>query len=654
MGRKHQVYIIARLIPHDSTTGKPYYCCIGGHHHQSCYGTLPLAATHRFLALIKNEDNAEIIRDELRRRAQHKYYGLGREEFPFMPAMSCPYTLLLLTQAWNMDLGSVKDAYASGYGLENDTLDPNMGTFQADNDEGITIIDVTDPSDPAYCFVPEIYKSDAGPVDVRGYVAKHDEERSIAACADKFVSNFEGVRVLTSDVLVEAWPDEYKSGNPRPEIDTTMSAEPQSQTVPSLVDLALSPAVDHALASDDIEQLEYLLMIPGKADLVKKFLMTKNPLPDSGTALLTDIITQEFESTSRVVLDLSEYPYLSSDQVVHIVNAFANTLPGRIRSLKLSGNQNISTATVVKALEAFPQLLRLVLLNTSITDDRLLELISTSPNLFFNLHDLVHPAFLVGIDDSVLYSNGPVKWETTLHPVYRHGLTFVSLSDCHEICTASVPFFNPEQLLIKLTRPLYMTTHCEDDFFDTAYAESRLGPILALSAGTTVVDPSGRTRALKDGPNAECPLVSVDGGSDWQSRSVVSFPQTGSLDCFKGVGWMFVLNLREFGSVQYGFVKVDGRVREKSKENGRLVSESYTIYDVEGFLGEMEKEGRPVPSEGAVAAFIHALGKPLSEKDYFPFVRSIGLPGRPIRIPKLARLISDGEFLDVVRVVEGL
>ncbi|THU99698.1 hypothetical protein K435DRAFT_486271 [Dendrothele bispora CBS 962.96] len=166
------------------------------------------------------------------------------------------------------------------------------------------------------------------------------------------------MRVLTSDALAEAWPDEYDIDNLSPEPHTTESTELQNQGVPSLADLTLSPAVDNAMARNDIEQLEYLLMIPGKAELVKKYLMTKNPLPDSGTALLTNIITHEFESTSRVVLNLSEYPHLSSDQVVHILKALAETLPGRIRSLKLSGNQNISTVTIVEALKAFPQLLR--------------------------------------------------------------------------------------------------------------------------------------------------------------------------------------------------------------------------------------------------------------------------------------------------------
>ncbi|THU91322.1 hypothetical protein K435DRAFT_727395 [Dendrothele bispora CBS 962.96] len=678
MSQPHQVFIIARLIPHGSTTGKPYYHCIGARYHLSCDEILPLAATRRFLTLIKNEDNAEIIRDELH-RAQYKY---GRREHPFMPLMPCPYTLLLMTQAWDVDLGSVEKAYASGIGLENSTLYPDIGSCDGDPEEGISIIDVTDPSDPAYCFV---FKPGGGPMDMKGYIAEYydtsdvvisgNTEGTIAVRALEIVSALEGVRVLTSDALAEAWPDEY---DPSPEIHTTVSAEPQNPHVPSLVELTLSPAVDNALASNDIEQLEYLLMIPGKPELVKKFLMTKNPLPDSGAALLTNIITREFESTDRVILDLSEYPYLSSDQVVHIVKALTDTLPRRIKSLKLSGNQNISTTTIVEVLKAFPQLLRLVLLNTSITDGQLLELISTSPNLFFSLHDLVHPAFLHSVVSDDLEEFPPPISPEPLHRAYRHGLTFVSF-DGYTNTTASVPFFNPEQLLIKLTRPLYMTTQSQSLYFNASYVQSRLGPILALSAGTTLVDPG---KKVKDGAADDSSLVLVDGGPDWYSRSVVSVPRTRSLDCFKGVGWIFILKFDRYsmaGPTQYGFVKVDGDLlgreeEEESKENvkslpalykiydvkeffkemkkGRpipntkengkslhdlpeLIPGPYKIYDVKGFLTEMEKEGRPIPHEEAVAAFEQALEGSLFTK-----------AERHVE-PKPAVLISDEEFSTV-------
>jgi hypothetical protein len=126
MGQRHQVFLIARVVPHGSTTGQAYYRCIAAHHHQWCYGSLPLRATRRFLTLIQNENNAQIIRDEIR-RVQSVYGRHGQK--PAMPLMPCPYTLLLLIQAWNVDLSDLEQPYTSGAGLDSGVLSPDMGSF---------------------------------------------------------------------------------------------------------------------------------------------------------------------------------------------------------------------------------------------------------------------------------------------------------------------------------------------------------------------------------------------------------------------------------------------------------------------------------------------------------------------------------------------
>ena len=64
MGQRHQAFAVARVVPHGET--KPYYRCIAVIHHQWCYGRLPLRAARRCLTLIKQKDNAEIIREEIR------------------------------------------------------------------------------------------------------------------------------------------------------------------------------------------------------------------------------------------------------------------------------------------------------------------------------------------------------------------------------------------------------------------------------------------------------------------------------------------------------------------------------------------------------------------------------------------------------------
>lgn len=52
MGQRFQVLTVARIIPKGDT--KPYYRCIAIHHHQRCYGELPVLAVYRVLELLKN------------------------------------------------------------------------------------------------------------------------------------------------------------------------------------------------------------------------------------------------------------------------------------------------------------------------------------------------------------------------------------------------------------------------------------------------------------------------------------------------------------------------------------------------------------------------------------------------------------------------
>lgn len=154
MGGKHQIFLIARVVPHElHCSGEARYCCVGVFDHQWCYGRLPLRATRRLLNLFKNEDNAEIIREELH-AIQGKYARPGaapvliahldraiyllenqgdREEIcqeleaslgkdgavPAMPDIPCPYTTFLAASAWCVDIENLAEPYASGVFFKN-------------------------------------------------------------------------------------------------------------------------------------------------------------------------------------------------------------------------------------------------------------------------------------------------------------------------------------------------------------------------------------------------------------------------------------------------------------------------------------------------------------------------------------------------------
>lgn len=101
MDRSHQVFLIARIRPHGSPPGVRKYRCIAALHDKQCYGRGPLRATHRFLTLVRQKENAEIVRAEIR-SLDGKYGRSGSP--PSIPDVPCPFAATLLLFAWKVDL----------------------------------------------------------------------------------------------------------------------------------------------------------------------------------------------------------------------------------------------------------------------------------------------------------------------------------------------------------------------------------------------------------------------------------------------------------------------------------------------------------------------------------------------------------------------
>ena len=110
MGQSHHIYLIARVTPHGKPLGETRYRCIAALHHQWCYGRLPPRATTRFITLIKQKENAEIIREEINNI--HGLYGIYKTP-PKLPEVPCPFTHFLMHSAWTSDLNDPKEFYSS-------------------------------------------------------------------------------------------------------------------------------------------------------------------------------------------------------------------------------------------------------------------------------------------------------------------------------------------------------------------------------------------------------------------------------------------------------------------------------------------------------------------------------------------------------------
>lgn len=198
------MFLIARVRPKH---GDPTYRCIAAFHHQYCYGSLPLRAMHRFLRLVTQPENAAILRAEL--REVDGKYGRAREDDSPMPAAPCPYGVSLLATAWtthlidatseddNVDFMPQDSSHYDGVTLRHGVLYADMGCWDGgeflyttgcrknliscvDNNDGISIIDVTNPLRPAYCFM-----KGSRPLSAYEYLEKYYHlygKHTIASC----------------------------------------------------------------------------------------------------------------------------------------------------------------------------------------------------------------------------------------------------------------------------------------------------------------------------------------------------------------------------------------------------------------------------------------------------------------------------------------
>ncbi|KAI9324986.1 hypothetical protein BDR26DRAFT_790788, partial [Obelidium mucronatum] len=199
MGQRHQAFLIRRF-----RTGKVY--TVASLHHQWLYGRGPLTATAAFcrsLAASSTEVTAALLAFEA--TASPK----DIEEFS---AGKVPFIDLLFTTAFgSMSLKELQD--------------PHDG----DNNDGVSIIDISDIRNPRYCFVNihhiEGCMGDAVPVNlplsaemyVRAYYPQLDllaqfnssKLKNNTIVEEYVLKAIEGLapyKMLTLDDLEEAWP----------------------------------------------------------------------------------------------------------------------------------------------------------------------------------------------------------------------------------------------------------------------------------------------------------------------------------------------------------------------------------------------------------------------------------------------------------------
>ncbi|TFK78969.1 hypothetical protein K466DRAFT_668274 [Polyporus arcularius HHB13444] len=578
MGQRHQIFLIARVRAHGAPpnhSGKRR--CIAALHHQWCYGSLPLTAMRPLVTLVGQPDNAAIIRAEVR-NIQGKY-GSHNAVKPPIPNVPCPFAAALLAMAWTADLQDGANIYSSGTTLGNDLLEASMGCWDGDNNDGLSILDVTDPEKPAYCFLsgpetpgtPEQYTA---PLDARGYLSVYykldkpvdDKADAGSKEADSKRAQYKYWMTAIDDLAdVAVLP---KSPQTHPAPPSQPAPEPSDIShgaVPNLADMSLDVAVKQSIEDGDTAEVEKLLWLPGKAARVKAILRELDHFTDSMVQLLA-ITLKELHEIPRV--DLVGFR-MSGAHVAAVLSAL-----GDVHSVDLSGNGAIVSDDIPDILAATPTLRRIALMDCpSVDGARLLELVQTQPSRFKTVEGILHPAFLT------IKKSDP----------YPCAFTYVSVTSMQGLACVSIPFFTPAQVVQALTDIIPWQ------------GGSRSGTMFG-QYGLPCVG----TSAFQGGTRQP--------GQKVNERTIMSVPlQSSRIPRGPRSLWTFVCNMPQFhfhGTDKgWGFVHYtheepgDGSVGSTDATSAVEKGGQYgtgTVYDLKGFLECMAKEGRPMPSDEAV------------------------------------------------------
>ncbi len=281
MGQRHQLFIIARV-------GK-YYRSLAVVHHQWLYGVGALRSCLRLVRIFSDPGNRVPITQELAFASEfYENHGPPPTQLGFATHKSKPGTVFPFISTCLAIGASFDETDGDAHAVI--VLDHDMAYNQGDNNDGITVLDITNLDHVRYCFVNwgklapkwsgigmagltvavlvgmEFFGPDEGSLEgsrilekpltgweyVLNYYLRTDEmlQRNVAV-----PKALEKIPLVELTALAETWPggkwfDNYDGTDP--ESPAGVRAAP-GQPVASLRDQAVSKLVDSLLSSDEFD-----------------------------------------------------------------------------------------------------------------------------------------------------------------------------------------------------------------------------------------------------------------------------------------------------------------------------------------------------------------------------------------------------------------
>ncbi|KAJ8095109.1 hypothetical protein PM082_010328 [Marasmius tenuissimus] len=512
-----------------------------------CFRTLPVEAARHFIESVKVEENAEVIRLEL--KAIDGRYGAHTDEEPVITAHPCPFTLFLLAMAFNADIGH--EIYASGATFLHSNLKASTTPSSIKNDEGITVFDVTDPANPSYCLSEGRH---GPPITAVKYAYDRARHSGYPDLDEELRTYLEGVNLISRSALFEAWPADFECPANHDSSEASGRRSPDLEVLlPSLSNLTLKPAVEKAIADEDTEALEHFAWNTEKASLILSVLRSRDSFGPAALSLLIKMVETQRGNSPIDLSDLS----LTSEQVLEALAGLREP----INYLNLSHNPRVTTTTLRSVLETHPRIRRLIVYGTSISDEEITALVCQERSLFYHVEQLIHPAFF--------------SYRQMATPAFSFCVANAGVCDWRNINAVSLPYVNVSAIIQSLGDLLRacITLGVGPGPLGGGIGDSQT-PLLALFSGA---------------PREE--------GRRWGQRTVVCCPLPSSEILSKG--WLCIF-VRRFGpsSASYGFLR--RRTESGGEEGWSKVGRQFEIHHFRSFIAELVKDGYPEPPSSDV------------------------------------------------------
>ncbi|KAF2001563.1 hypothetical protein P154DRAFT_619238 [Amniculicola lignicola CBS 123094] len=359
MGQRHQLFVIAKVLDR--------YRSLAAVHHQWLYGFTALRTCRRLAQIFQAPENRHLLKLELARAAalDEKVWAAPVDwnsypEFPFIT------TALMLGTALDLDNEQVSSVLAEPW---------NMPFDGGDNNDGITVLDITTPETIRYSFarfnfLPDDsensdedvnFSEDGDADDISNFSARQNlnmvpltgEEYLSKYCTpDKHtedmlsvIKELHQVPLIGMEDLRSAWPEgKWVSRTKRglPDVSNNTSV-PTSSGKGSLAKLAMEKTIERLL--DDGDDLEAdVEQLPSFLPSLRAYLYEK---PDVvGKSKFGFKLLQKALSNTKE-LDLHPFPDLTGEQIVEL----ASTASDDLVLFDVSGNKHITPGDMDSAIK---------------------------------------------------------------------------------------------------------------------------------------------------------------------------------------------------------------------------------------------------------------------------------------------------------------